>query len=78
VVYVAAGSYPFCWTIGFCWLYSVSAGSYGFCCCFRVHDGGHTSAGGFIYLLIGCMFLLCAWFLLLDDSFCWCNNVTAA
>ncbi|GJU79820.1 hypothetical protein Tco_1282185 [Tanacetum coccineum] len=28
---------------------SVSAGSYGFCCCFRVHDGGHPSAGGFIY-----------------------------
>ncbi|GKG33331.1 hypothetical protein Tco_0433490, partial [Tanacetum coccineum] len=28
---------------------SVSTGSYGFCCCFRVHDGGHTSAGRFIY-----------------------------
>ncbi|GKD29789.1 hypothetical protein Tco_1240567, partial [Tanacetum coccineum] len=63
---VSAGSYPFCWTIGFCWSHygsagsrnspaslpagcSVSAGSYGFCCCFRVHDGGHPSAGGFIY-----------------------------
>ncbi|GJT34924.1 putative ribonuclease H-like domain-containing protein [Tanacetum coccineum] len=26
----------------------VSAGSYGLCCWFRVHAGGHTSAGGFI------------------------------
>ncbi|GJU80368.1 hypothetical protein Tco_1282733, partial [Tanacetum coccineum] len=28
VVNVAAGSYPFCWTIGFCWLHYGSAGSY--------------------------------------------------
>ncbi|GJS53129.1 putative ribonuclease H-like domain-containing protein [Tanacetum coccineum] len=46
--YDSAGSYPFCWTIGFCWSYFVSAGSYGLCCWFRVHAGGHTSAGGFI------------------------------
>ncbi|GJX03670.1 hypothetical protein Tco_0189586, partial [Tanacetum coccineum] len=26
----------------------VSAGSYGLCCWFRVHAGGHTSASGFI------------------------------
>ncbi|GJS84794.1 hypothetical protein Tco_0751335 [Tanacetum coccineum] len=26
----------------------VSDGSYGLCCWFRVHAGGHTSAGGFI------------------------------
>ncbi|GKE86652.1 hypothetical protein Tco_1560394, partial [Tanacetum coccineum] len=28
---VSAGSYPFCWTIGFCWSYYGSAGSYPFC-----------------------------------------------
>ncbi|GKG28541.1 hypothetical protein Tco_0406868, partial [Tanacetum coccineum] len=27
----------------------VSAGSYGLCCWFRVHAGGHTSAGGFCW-----------------------------
>ncbi|GJR26008.1 hypothetical protein Tco_1102240 [Tanacetum coccineum] len=26
------------------------------------------------FLLIGCVFLLCAWFLLLVDSFCWLNT----
>ncbi|GKB10012.1 putative ribonuclease H-like domain-containing protein [Tanacetum coccineum] len=46
--YDSAGSYPFCWTIGFCWSCFVSAGSYGLCCWFRVHAGGHISAGGSI------------------------------
>ncbi|GKA24389.1 hypothetical protein Tco_0710422 [Tanacetum coccineum] len=48
----------------------VSAGSYGLCCWFRVHAGGHTSAGGFISAdrvcvpavcmvsAVGCLFLL--------------------
>ncbi|GKA65352.1 hypothetical protein Tco_0765059, partial [Tanacetum coccineum] len=51
----------------------VSDGSYGLCCWFRVHAGGHTSAGGFISAA-GCVFLLSAWLLLLDDSFCWLNT----
>ncbi|GKB51480.1 ribonuclease H-like domain-containing protein [Tanacetum coccineum] len=51
----------------------VSDGSYGLCCWFRVHAGGHTSAGGFISAA-GCVFLLSAWLLLLDDSSCWLNT----
>ncbi|GJT43861.1 putative ribonuclease H-like domain-containing protein [Tanacetum coccineum] len=42
----------------------VSAGSYGLCCWFHVHAGGHTFAGGFISA-DGCVFLLlhgfCLW-----------------
>ncbi|GJR80718.1 putative ribonuclease H-like domain-containing protein [Tanacetum coccineum] len=117
--YGAAGSYPFCWTIGFCWSYygaagsypfcwtivilsagrlvsagrtmvllvvilsagcSVSAGSYGFCCCFRVHDGGHTSAVVYaantsihaagLVCAGGIMFLLADLFLLVVTCFC--------
>ncbi|GKA12330.1 ribonuclease H-like domain-containing protein [Tanacetum coccineum] len=66
---------------------SVSAGSYGFCCCFRVHDGGHTSA--VVYAVItsihaaglvcagGIMFLLADLFLLVVTCF-YCAQLNIA
>ncbi|GJU18537.1 hypothetical protein Tco_1146503 [Tanacetum coccineum] len=66
----------------------VSAGSYGLCCWFRVHAGGHTSAGGFIsadrvyvpaldiagWLVSATSHLVSAGSL----HSCWCHNVSAA
>ncbi|GKE01484.1 hypothetical protein Tco_1389467 [Tanacetum coccineum] len=37
----------------------VSAGSYGLCCWFRVHAGGHISAGGFISADRVCILAIC-------------------
>ncbi|GJX88087.1 putative ribonuclease H-like domain-containing protein [Tanacetum coccineum] len=65
----------------------VSAGSYGLCCWFRVHAGGHTSAGGFISADRVCAQLDVAGWLVSATSHlvsagslhsCWCNNVSAA
>ncbi|GKD90366.1 hypothetical protein Tco_1365873 [Tanacetum coccineum] len=66
-------------------------GSYGLCCWFRVHAGGHTSAGGFIsadrvYVPAVCMFDIAGWLVSATSHLvsagslhsCWCNNVSAA
>ncbi|GJR63730.1 putative ribonuclease H-like domain-containing protein [Tanacetum coccineum] len=82
----SAGSYLSCWTIGFCWLYYGSAGSYLSCsddwfsagCTMVAMDYAAGSVYMLVrilllvdsFLLIGCLFLLSTWFLLLDDSFC--------
>ncbi|GJY69720.1 putative ribonuclease H-like domain-containing protein [Tanacetum coccineum] len=66
----------------------VSAGSYGLCCWFRVHAGGHTSAGGFISADGVCVpaFDIAGWLVSATSHLvsagslqsCWCNNVSAA
>ncbi|GJV78653.1 hypothetical protein Tco_1514523 [Tanacetum coccineum] len=72
----------------------VSAGSYGLCCWFRVHAGGHTSAGGFISADRVCVPAVCmvsafdiaGWLVSATSHLvsagslqsCWCNNVSAA
>ncbi|GJR18430.1 putative ribonuclease H-like domain-containing protein [Tanacetum coccineum] len=91
---------PLCWTIvsagramimsdmlSFCLDFIVSAGSYGLSCWFRVHAGGHTSAGGFISADRVCaQFDIAGWLVSATSHLvsagslhsCWCNNVSAA